>query len=326
MKTKRINEILPEIQEHVVMRHYNTWRVGGVADYFIQAKNIQDLTRIIKIAIENKIPYFILGNGSNILFSDYGFPGLVIKNSSSNIAVLKEKSQIIADSGVMLSRLITESISNDLSGLEFLYGVPGTVGGSLYGNAGAFGSSIGDYVNKVTLLMIDQETQIPKIMQFERSWMGFEYRSSKLKKIKGKFKPVILSVRFQFSQNQKEIITKRLNQYQTMREGSQPIGLSAGCVFRNPIPKELKNVTGKGTKGMPELPKERSAGYLLEQAGVKKMQVGSAEVSSKHANFIINKNGAKASDIRTLIEEMRERVRQKFNITLEEEIEYVGQW
>ncbi|MBM2820944.1 MAG: murB, partial [Candidatus Berkelbacteria bacterium] len=104
MKIKKINEIIPAIREHVVMSDFTTWRVGGVADYFIETKNVQDLSRVVKLAIENKIPYFVLGNGSNILFSDYGFPGLVIKNSTENMAVLKEKSQIIADSGVMLSR------------------------------------------------------------------------------------------------------------------------------------------------------------------------------------------------------------------------------
>ncbi|MBM2821015.1 MAG: murB, partial [Candidatus Berkelbacteria bacterium] len=149
---------------------------------------------------------------------------------------------------------------------------------------------------------------------------------SKLKKIKSKFKPVILSARFQLSQNQKEEITKKLNNYKTQRETNQPLGFTAGSVFRNPIPSELKNITGTGTRGMPDLPKERCAGYLLDQVGVKKMSVGAAEVSGKHANFIVNKGDAKAADIRTLIEEMREKVRQKYAIILEEEIEYIGQW
>jgi len=326
MRTKKISEIIPAIREQVVMRGFTSLKTGGVADYFLEVRSIEDLVRAIRTAVLYEIPYFILGGGSNIVFSDYGFPGLVIKNSTDNIAVLREKSQVIVDSGVTLARLIMEATANDLSGLEFLYGVPGTVGGALYGNAGAYGWAIGDYVKNITLLKIDPKDGIPKIYQFDRSWLDFDYRQTKLKKIKTRFKPVILSARFQFSQNQKEEIMRKLNSHKEERVRTQPIGLSAGCVFRNPIPVELKNVTGKGSKGMPELPRERRAGFLLDQSGAKKLKIGGAEVSSKHANFIINIHGAKASEIRTLIEEMREKVSQRFGVTLEEEIEYIGQW
>ncbi len=326
MKIKKITEILSEVREQVVMRNYTSLKVGGVADYFFEAKKIEDLVRAVRVSVDYKIPYFILGGGSNILFSDYGFPGLVIKNSSSNVAVLKEKSQVIADSGLTLARLIMETTANDLSGPEFLYGVPGTVGGAVYGNAGAYGQSIGDYVKNLTVLKIDPKDNIPKIFQFDRLWMDFEYRSSRLKKFKSRFKPVILSVRFQFSQNQKEEIMRKLNSFKENRFKTQPIGLSAGCVFKNPIPNELKNVTGKGSRGMPELPRQRRAGYLLDQSGAKKLKIGAAVVSGKHANFVLNNDGARASEIRTLIEAMREGVTQKFGVTLEEEIEYVGQW
>ena len=144
--------------------------------------------------------------------------------------------------------------------------------------------------------------------------------------MKSKIKPVILSVKFQLSHNQKEEIMGKLNSFKGRREVSQPVGLSAGCIFKNPIPQELKNITGRGTRGMPDLPKERRAGYMLERSGAKKLKVGEAEVSSKHANFIINKGNARATEIRTLIENMRERVSEKFGVDLEEEIEYIGQW
>lgn len=326
MKPKKISQINPDIREHVVLRDYATLKVGGVADYFFEAKKIEDLVRIIRLAVEYNISYFVLGGGSNVIFSDYGFPGIVIKNSTSSLAVLKEKSQIIADSGLPLARLIMEGTANGLTGPEFLFGVPGTVGGAVYGNAGAYGQAIGDYVKNLTLLKIDPKDNIPKIYQFASSWMDFEYRSSKLKKEKSRFRPVILSVRFQFAQNQKEEIMRKLNSFKENRLKTQPAGLSAGCVFKNPIPDELKNVTGKGSRGMPELPKERRAGFLLDQAGAKRLKVGDAIVSSKHANFILNNDGAKASDMRSLIEEMREKVRDKFGIILEEEIEYAGQW
>jgi len=326
MKIKKFTETVPGIREHVVMRDYTTFHVGGVADYFFQARTIDDLVRVVRSAVSYKIPYFILGNGSNILFSDYGFPGIVIKNSTANIAIMKEKSQVIVDSGVMLGKLIMELVANDLGGLEFLYGVPGTVGGAIYGNAGAWGSAIGDYLKNITVLEEDSEGNLIKINQYNSLWMEFGYRTSCLKKKKTKFKPIILTAKFQFSHCQKEEIMRRLNVIKEKRQDSQPIGFSAGSIFRNPIPKELSNVTGSGSKNMPEFSKERTAGFMLEQIGAKKMKVGSAEVSTKHANFIINKDGAKASEIRSLIEELREKVRRKYGLVLEEEIEYVGQW
>ncbi len=323
---KKISDILPNVNEHVVMKDFTTWKVGGVADFFVDVRTIEELIRAVRVAVTNKIPYFILGNGSHILFSDYGFPGVVIKNSTDTISIMTEKSQIICDSGVLLGRVILESISNDLSGLEFLFGIPGSIGGSVYGNAGAWNQAIGDFVKNVTVLAIDEKDGIPKISQHDGKWMDFGYRQSKLKNTKSKYKPVVLSVRFQLARNQRDEIMRRLNEYKQKKDAIQPVGASAGCIFKNPIPNELKNITGQGTKGMPDLPRERRAGYLLDQSGVKKIKVGSAQVSDKHANFIINTGDAKSADIRTLIEEMREAVRQKYKVTLDEEIEYIGQW
>lgn len=323
---KKINDILPNVREHVVMRDYTTFKVGGVADYFFEAKSVDELVKAVRAAFSLELPYFVLGNGSNILFSDYGFPGLVIKNSTVNIAIMKEKSQAIVDSGVMLPRLIMKLASDDLGGIEFLYGIPGTLGGAVYGNAGAWGSAIGDYIKNITLLENDPETGVPKIVQYGADWMEFGYRKSKLKEMKAKNKPVILTVRLQLARGQKEEIMRKLNTYQSKRQKVQPIGYSAGSIFKNPIPKELENISGTGTKSMPEFLKERTAGFMLESAGVKKMKIGLAEVSGLHANFILNRDNAKATEIRTLIEQMRDKVNQKFNVVLEEEIEYIGQW
>jgi len=323
---KKLADILPDTREQVVLRDLTTFKVGGVADYYYEAKSVEDLAKAVKAALSLKLPYFILGNGSNILCSDYGFPGLVIKNATSNIAFMREKSQVIADSGVMLSKLIIESVSNELSGLEFLYGVPGTVGGAVYGNAGAHGNAIGDYVKGMTILTIDSQDNLPKVIQVGAEWMDFGYRTTKLKQLKSKTKPVILTVRFQFSRIQKEELMRRLNRYQALRQKTQPAGSSSGSIFKNPIPESLANVTGLGTKGMPEIPPERTAGFMLDKAGAKKIKFANAEVSPLHANWVVSKPGAKANEIRSVIEEMREKVRQKYNITLSEEIEYIGQW
>ena len=318
-----IGSLKEGLRQHEVMRDHTTLRVGGVADFYYEARTIDDLIKAIKIAQKAKIPYFVLGDGSNILFSDYGFPGLIIRNFSSNIAFMNEKSQVIVDSGMPLARLILESTSRNLSGLEFLYGVPGTVGGAVYGDAGAFGQAIGDFVKYVTLFLPDED---PQIKQYDRHWMEFSYRGSKIKRMGTRQRPIILSVIIQLAQSRQEEIMRRLNSYKEKRINSEPLGKSCGCVFRNPIPQELKNVTGAGSANMPELPKERTAGFMLEKAGAKKLRVGGARVSPQHANFILNTNGAKAQEIRTLIEQMRSAVKEKFNVDLEEEIEYIGQW
>lgn len=326
MKNNKLTDLLPGVQEHIVIKDLTTFHVGGVADYYFEAKQVDDLIKAVKVARKLSIPYFILGNGSNILFSDYGFPGLVIKNTTSQIAIMREKSQVIVDSGVMLPTLIMKLASNDLAGLEFLFGVPGTVGGAIYSNAGAWGNAIGDYVKNVTVIEEDDANGNLKINQHDCEWFEFGYRQSKLKKLKKKNKPVILTARIQLSQSQKEEIIRRLNNYKEKRMSNQPVGYSAGSIFKNPLPGELENVTGAGTKSMPEFSTQRTAGFMLDQAGVKKLKIGGAEVSDIHANFILNKNNAKASEIRSLIEVMREKVREKYDVVLNEEIEYVGQW
>lgn len=313
-------------REHEVMREHTTIKTGGVADFYFEAKSVDDLVMAVKAAQKLEIPYFILGWGSNIIFSDYGFPGLVIKNTTSNISIMSTESQVIVDSGVPISKLILEETSKNLSGLEFLYGVPGTVGGAIYGNAGAYGSSIGDYVKSVTVLIPGKNEEETEIKQLPAEWLEFGYRESCLKKMKGQHKPIILTVRLQLAQNRQEEIMRRLKKYQEKRMTSQPAGNSCGSVFKNPIPEELKDFTGSGTANMPILPKERTAGYMLEKSGGKKLKTANARVSEKHANFILNKKNATSQEVRQLIEEMRSAVKNKFNVDLEEEVEYVGQW
>ena len=314
------------LREHEVMRDHTTMHVGGVADFYYEAKNIEDIIKAVDAAIEINIPYLILGFGSNVIFSDYGFPGLVIRNLTNNVAFMMEKSQVIVDSGVSLQKLILESVSHNLSGLEFLFGIPGTVGGAIYGDAGANGQTIGDYVKYVTLLIPAENGEKSKVVQYRADWFEFEYRQSKLKKMNGYKKPVILSARIQLAQSRQEEIMRRLNVWKNKRLERQPDGWSCGSFFKNPVPEELAQGSLMGRKTMLQLPKERTAGYMLEKSGAKKMKQGGARVSGKHANFIINADDAKAQDVRVLSEQMRNAVREKFNVDLEEEVEYIGQW
>lgn len=299
-----------ELKQNVVLRDFVSIKVGGVADYFYTASDIGSLTLAVSAAIKLKIPYFILGGGYNVIPSDLGFPGLVIRNLSSNIAFSPDFSTVISDSGVNLGRLINQAAGHDLGGLEFLFGVPATVGGAVYGNAGAFGHATGDFVRSVTLLVEKEGSAV--IVKHSPEWMDFSYRSSSLKvNFKGsKHKPVILTVTLQLVQRRKDEILRMMQTNSEMKKQSQPLGeKSAGSFFKNP---------GDGP--------EKSAGYLLDKAGVKRMRIGGAAFSKKHANFLINRKNATATDVFNLAEKAKEAVKNKFNLDLEEEVEYIGKW
>ena len=302
-----------KLREHVSLRDMTSIHIGGVCDYFVDAKTIDDLITAIIAAKEDKIPYFILGGGSNILISDFGFPGLVIKNSTSNISILPDKSQIIADSGVNLGQLILRAISVGLGGLEPLYGIYGTLGGAVYGNAGAYGVEIFNFIKNVTLLNPDN-----KIQSVDRDWFEPTYRSSKLKKNKKK-DYVILTIKIQLAQNKREQLLENLGKYKGQRDDKfKALGPSCGSIFKNPIP-------GKAFRDK-ELAKRNSAGYLLESIGAKNIRYGDAGIYQNHANIIENKGQATAREVRVLVEELKEKVKEAHGKNLQEEIEYVGQW
>ena len=284
--------------------------VGGVADYFIVVRKIDDLIKAVSVAFSLGVPYFILGGGYNIVPSDSGFPGLVIKNECSSVAFSRENSQVIVDSGLPLAKLINISAGKEFGGLEFLFGIPGTVGGAVYGNAGAFSYEIGDFVKSVILLVPKDGKMI--IVKKSPEWIGFAYRSSKLKKeyCGEKFKPIILTVKLQLVKRRRDEILSLMQENFSKKKAVQPLmEKSAGSFFKN-----IDQV------------REHSAGYLLDSVGAKKMKVGGAAFSKKHANFMINQKKAKADDIRHLADKARDAVKQKFDLELEEEVEYIGKW
>jgi UDP-N-acetylmuramate dehydrogenase len=298
------------LKRNEVLRNHVSLKVGGVADYFFEAKNIEDLVQAVSVTYKYKIPYFILGGGYNIVPSDAGFPGFVIKNASSNIVFSPDFSTVIVDSGVHLGRLINMAAGRDLGGLEFLFGIPSTVGGAIYGNAGAFEYEISDFVKSVTLLMPRDGKMT--VVKHDPKWMNFSYRTSKLKSdfVGDKFKPVILTATLQLVQRRKDEILRMMRENIQTKKSNQPLDEhSAGSFFKN---------AGFG--------KEMAAGYLLEQSGAKKMRAGGAEFSRKHANFLVNKKNATASDIRSLASKAKDAVSSKFNVDLQEEVEYMGKW
>lgn len=296
-----------DVQENVVLRDYTTLKVGGVADYFYVARNLNELIRAVLAARELKIDYFILGSGSNVVISDYGFNGLVILNRSSNLVFLKENSQVFVDSGVPLAKLVLETAEHGLSGLEPLIGIPGTVGGAVYGNAGANGVEMAQFVKSVTVLSLEGN-----LVKYKTDWLKPQYRLTKLKEAKkqGREIPIILSIKLQLSAGKKEEIINRIHHWQKERFNKQPANYATcGSVFKNPVDDQ-----------------KRGAGLLLDQSGAKKLRVGRAKVASFHANFINNLDNARAQEVKELIDEMKKLCLEKQGVELEEEVEYLGQW
>lgn len=322
-----------KLEENVLLRDFTSMGVGGVADYFYRAQKVDDLVGAVSYLSKNQIPYFILGGGYNVIVSDMGFPGVVIKNEVRDIVFSGDSTEVIVGSGVEIGRLLMDAASRDFGGLEFLFGIPGTIGGAVYGNAGAFGHSIGDFVKSATILIPGKGGEIPtlpdghrggtglrlkgvgaKIIRHSGKWFEFGNRTSKLKEFTklrpGENRPVILSVKLQLCQSRKDVILRKMQENLKLKKSSQPLGVkSAGSFFKNP---------GEG--------REQSAGFLLDRSGAKRFHVGDAIVSRIHANFVVNKNKATADDIRRLAGQMKDAVRAEFRTVLEEEVEYVGKW
>lgn len=294
----KIEEILPEIKENVFLKNYTTFKIGGRAKYFFVAKNKNNLIKSIILAKKFNLPFFILGGGSNLLVADEGFNGLVIKNEADNFKIEKEK--IFAESGAKLDKIIFVAIEAGLSGLEKGSGIPGTVGGAVFGNSGLGRGdwAIGDVVEKVEILMPNG-----KIKKFSKKWFSFDYRFSKLKEIKNK-KLIILEVILKLKKGEKIFLREVRKKILKKRAEHIPLGFSAGCIFKNP----------------PDF----FAGELIEKCGLKGKRIGDVKISEKHANFIINLGNGKAKDVKKLIDLAKKEVKNKFGITLEEEIQYLG--
>lgn len=303
------------VEKNVSLADHTTMGVGGFARYWLVAATTVDLVNGVAWALKKKIPYFILGGGSNVIISDTGFNGLVIKNESREIMVDELHSVLQVDSGVKSGKAAATAASSNLSGLEFLFGIPGTVGGAVYGNAGLRGHETKDVLKDVIVLEVKNE--IPVIVKHTNAWMQFEYRTSRLKRLRAENQhpPIIVTVRFQLYPARREVIMSRTKEFLQHRRGgewhgTQPVGLkTAGCAFRNP-----------------STDPSMAAGKLLEDCGAKRMSVGGAAVSKEHANFIYNKNQASAADVVGLLTKLQHAVHDAHGIQLEREIELIGEF
>lgn len=309
----------PHIKMNEPMKKRTSINVGGNARFFYEAEDSQKLESTVSEALKLDIPYIVIGNGTNIIFADAGFDGLVIKNSSAKI--LFEANEAIIDSGMSLQRMLRKLAEADLGGLEFLTGIPGSLGGAIYGNAGAYGGSMADIVKGVVMLDIDG-----KKIQISNQDMKFGYRTSYLKetaKIHDRFKlPVILSARIKVYPKTKEGVLRVMDNYINIRQKKYPLLPSSGSFFKNveitgdlELSKEAKGYVKEG-----KIP----AGLLIEKAGCKDMKVGGAKVSKEHANFLVNTGRAKAKDFIELSENVKKKVEEAFGIKLKEEVEFIG--
>jgi len=298
---QKLFEILGEnLKTGELLASHTTFRIGGPADFFYQALTPEELIKGINTAKEFNLPYFILGGGSNLLVSDSGFRGLMIKNICRKVLIQENK--VSAQSGTLLSELVDLSEELGLTGLEFAAGIYGTLGGAVYGNAGAFGKAICEVLEEGIIL-----TSKGKLEIVNRDYFEFDYRHSKLKSSKD----ILLSATLTLQKEDREKIRKKIEENLKMRKSRLPEEEgSAGSFFKNI--KSSKNCSS----GV-------SAGYLLEQVGAKEMRIGDARVFPKHANIIINSGKATSQDVKTLARVLKEKVKEKFNIELEEEVIYL---
>lgn len=271
----------------------HTWLgVGGPAQYFIHPRNPDELVSVVKTCVHDQIPIRILGSGSNVIVRDEGIAGAVIQiegNAFSQITT--EGTRIRAGAGALLSNVISHAVKSGLAGMEVLVGIPGTVGGALKGNAGGKSGDIGQFVRSVRAL-----TDKGEIVTRTEDELSFAYRTSSIDEL------AILDGEFELMKGDPDEITRRMRAIWIMKKATQPLTFqSAGCIFKNP-------------RGL-------SAGALIEQAGLKGMRKGEAEISDRHGNFIVTSEGAKAADVLQLIELARSRVAEQFGVPLELEVQ-----
>lgn len=319
LKEKYGNE---RVKINEVLDRYTTFKIGGPAKIFFLAKDIEELIFVIRQAMQLKVPYFVMGGGTNLLFDDKGFPGLIIKNSTDKITIKKYGGSFSKNklqrgivtievlSGVGVNQLVRFTLEAALTGLEAFLGQPGTVGGAIYINAHnmEMGEFFGDKIKSAKILTAEGQ-----VKEVHRSYFRFGYDESILQKRKD----VVLSVTLDLERSDKEKIWQKANRAMEYRKYTQPLGVgSAGCTFRNISKSQALRI------GTPN--ETTSAGYLIEAIGLKGYTIGGAKISEKHANFIVNTGGAKAADVVKIIDLVKKKIKQRFAVDLQEEVVYVG--
>lgn len=280
------------------MASHTTFKIGGPADYFVMPETIEELAEVLKLCKEENMPYFILGNGSNLLVGDKGFRGVVIQLYKNFDGICLEGTKITAKAGAMLIRVAKEAGKAGLTGLEFASGIPGTIGGAMVMNAGAYGGEMKDVVTAVTVL-----TKEGDIKTLSGEEMNFRYRGSVVED-EGY---IVLEAVMELKEGNLEEIQTRMEELSLQRRTKQPIEYpSAGSTFKRP--------------------EGYFAGKLIQDANLRGYQVGGAQVSEKHCGFVINAGGATAADVMQLMQDVSDKVEMQFGVALEPEVKRIGEF
>jgi len=288
-----------KVKENISLAPYTSARIGGPADILITAESADELARIIKLLQKQEIDYLILGGGSNVLVSDKGVRDVVVLNRAKGVRFHNgDQPSVTVESGVVFSNLANRCAAKGFAGLEWAATVPGTIGGAVYGNAGAFG---GDMAGNLIWTELLTENGREK---FTAEQMGYGYRTSILKR--GEVDAIVLAAELRLQNSTKEEVTVKIEQFGAHRKTTQPPGASMGSMFKNP--------------------NGDYAGKLIEASGLKGIRIGNAEISRLHGNFFLNHDNTKADDIRALIELVMKTVKEKQGVDLELEVELVGEW
>ena len=288
-----------EIKRNEILAKHCSFRIGGPAKFFVAVKSREQLRETLNFVKEKNLAFFVLGGGSNVLFKDEGYNGLIIKILNTKCQI--KGSKIVIGAGKVFSQLIKQSIKEGLIGLEWGTGIPGTVGGAIACNCGAYGHSFSEFV--ISVSTIDKEGNIKKYLNKD---CGFDYRSSRFKR--NQTQEIIWEAELKLKKGNQEESEKIAKEILARRQERIPSLPSAGSIFKNIVIDKLEN-------------REKiSAGYLIEQCGLKGKQIGGAQISEKHANFIVNLGQAKAKEVKELMNLIKERVKEKFGLDLEKEI------
>ena len=287
------------VKENASLAPYTSARIGGPADVLVTADSADELARIIKLLWKLDQDYIMLGGGSNVLVSDRGVRGVVVLNRAKGVRFHNgDQPSVTAESGVVFSNLANRCAAKGFAGLEWAATVPGTIGGAVYGNAGAFGGDMaGDLIWAELLTENGRE-------KFTADQMEYGYRTSILKR--GELDAVVLEAELSLTNSTKEEVTVKIEQFSAHRKATQPPGASMGSMFKNP--------------------NGDYAGKLIEASGLKGIRVGNAEISPLHGNFFVNHANTKADDIFALIQLVQKTVKEKQGVDLELEIELIGEW
>lgn len=297
------NELLKIMSEEQVkteepMKNHTTFRVGGPAEFFVMPRTAEEVKKVIDLCRRESFPYYIIGNGSNLLVSDQGYRGVVLQIYKEMSYIEIEENVVVAQAGALLSAIANKALENGLTGFEFAAGIPGTLGGACVMNAGAYGGEMKDVLEEVTVL-----TEEGEVLIIPKENLELGYRTSIIAR-KGY---IVLEARIQLREGEKEAIKSLMEELKDKRVSKQPLEYpSAGSTFKRP--------------------EGYFAGKLIQDAGLRGFSVGGAQVSEKHCGFVINRENATAADVAELMRQVSARVEEEFGVKLEPEVKRLGEF